>query len=153
MDCRLIGRIDFEMESADSPLAAKINVELHQFLADAQLSVIRVYTNLEKLRFLCDVSKTDESDHRMLGSILSLHHKTISERVLHLLEKHLLRPGRQGVGSLNGKNLVQVCRDHLPDVPFSLRLTTIHHAATLVLSTRFHPTHKFSCSLPDLFVF
>ena len=85
------------MESPDSSPAAKIDIKLHQFLADTQLSVIGVHTNLEKLRFLGHISKTDKTDHRMIGSIRSLHHKTIGQRMPHLLEKHLLRPGRQRV--------------------------------------------------------
>jgi hypothetical protein len=133
MDGRLIGRIDFEMKILDSSPAAKINVELHQFLADAQLSVIRVDTNPEKLGFLCHISETDKTDHRMTGSILFLRHETMGERMLHLLEKHLLRPRHQGVRSLYGENLFQVFRDHLPDVPVSAYLTTIHHAPTLRL--------------------
>lgn len=106
MDRRLIGRIDFEMKTSDSALAAEINVELHQFLADPQLSVIRVHTNLEKLRFLCHISKTDKTDHKVLGPVFSRHHETMGERMLHLLEKHLLRPGWEGVRSLDGENLV-----------------------------------------------
>lgn len=134
MDRRLIGGIDFEMKSSDSAPAAKINVELHEFLADAQFSVIRVHTNLEKLRFLCHISKTDKTDHRMFGSVLSLHHETMGERMLYLLEKHLLRPGYQGVRSLNGENLIQVCRDHLLDVTLSRNLKSTYCTITLIIS-------------------
>ena len=81
------------MESPDSFPAAKINIELHQFLADAQLSEIGVHANLEKLRFLGHISKTDKSDHRMIGVVLSLHHETMGQRVPHFLQKHLPRPG------------------------------------------------------------
>ena len=134
MDRWLIRGIDFEMKSTDSPEAAKINVELHQSLAEASLSVIGMHTDLEKLRFVCHISKADKTDHRMRGPLYSLHHEAMGERMLHFLEEHLLRPGGHGVRGRNGQDLIQVCQDHLPDVPYSLGLTTIHPAEPLLVS-------------------
>src|SRR4030042_5771380 len=98
--------MDLEVKYFASPPAAKISIKFHQFFADTQLSVNRVHTNIEKFGFICQIPKTDKTDHRLFGSLLRLHHKTIGKRISHFLYEHILRPRGEGVGNLYGQDLV-----------------------------------------------
>jgi hypothetical protein len=92
--------MDFEMKRCDSFSGAELDIKLHQFLAGTQLSVIRVYTNIEKLGFLRQIPKTYKTDHSLFGSVLYFHYKTIGKRIPHLFDEHILRPKGAGAGAL-----------------------------------------------------
>lgn len=118
--------IDLQMKNSDSLAATGIEVKVNQFLADPKLPVMWVNANLKKLGFFCDISKTDEADHGLIRSVAPQNHKTGAQGVLHFVEKHPLRPGGEGIRALNGKDLFEIFRQHLPDLPLSLHIIIQH---------------------------
>ncbi len=113
MDRWVIGRADFEMERFYSSSTTELNIKFHQFLAHTQLPVIRAHTDIEKLGLLGYISETYETHHRRYGSIACLHNKTTGKRISHLSDEHILRPEGEGVGALQGNDLLQFLEVHL----------------------------------------
>ena len=105
--------MDLKIESRDSSLTTKINIKVHHFFAEAQMSMTRMHTDFEKLGFFSDIPKTDEADHGRFAFVISLHDKTIGQRILHFANEHISRPRGKGVGTLYGENLLEVFGVHL----------------------------------------
>ncbi len=87
------------MKRFDSASTAKLDIEFHQPLADTQSSVIGMYANLKKLGFPRHIPKTYKTDYPLFTSAFNRHDKTISKRVLHLSNEHVLGPRGVWVGT------------------------------------------------------
>jgi hypothetical protein len=105
--------MDLKIESGDSSLTAKVNIKFHQFFSDAHMSITRMHRDLEKLGFFCNIPKTDKTDHRMFGFVLSPHHITVPQRIPHFPDEHISRPRGKRVGTLYEEDLLQVFGLHL----------------------------------------
>jgi hypothetical protein len=70
-------------------LATKIDVEFHQLFSQAFLTIPGMNANIEELRFLSNISKTDKTEWELfLASILFGDEKAMRERMSHFSEKH-----------------------------------------------------------------
>lgn len=61
---RLIGSVDFKITCPNVMGIAKIDIELHQRLAETPLSIMWMHNNIEKFRFFCHIPKADKTDKR-----------------------------------------------------------------------------------------
>lgn len=92
MDRWLIRRIDFEIKCLNLLFTAKARIKLHQLSADAQLPIPGMNTNIEKFRFVSNISETHKADNPTCRSFFHFHNETVGERAFHLLKKHILGP-------------------------------------------------------------